>query len=185
MVETPLDESAAEFAAKVLKRNERPPRVRDRSDRIASSESNLPRLFAEARHNAERRFAGRTSPLKAIAAIEAASVLPFEEGMAYEARLFDECQHSAEHRALAHLFFAERAARKVPGLTARADHPLDRVAVIGAGTMGCGIALAFAAKVHGHSSSAASPGGKADRSGMEIIPDRLLVPQGNSAVEIV
>jgi 3-hydroxyacyl-CoA dehydrogenase len=145
IVEAPLETSAGQFATEVAKRNETPPRARDRTDQIIAFRNAAPAAFAEARRNVGHRFTGRMSPLRAIDAIEAASILPFAEGMAEEARLFEECQRSDEHRALAHLFFAERAARKIPGLTVKEGQPVDRVAVIGAGTMGCGIALAFAA----------------------------------------
>ena len=94
-------------------------RVRDRVDRIEAAKADGPHLFLEARNNAERCSPGRQSPLRAIAAIEDALHLPFDQGMNSEARLFEESQSSAEHRGLAHLFFAERRARNVPGLSAR------------------------------------------------------------------
>ena len=145
IVEAVLDQAAARFAAEIAGRPGDRRRVRDRVDRIEAAKADGPRLFLEARNNAERRYPGRQSPLRAIAAIEDALHLPFDQGMNSEARLFEECQSSAEHRGLAHLFFAERRARNVPGLSAKNPLTLDRVAVIGGGTMGCGIALAFSA----------------------------------------
>jgi 3-hydroxyacyl-CoA dehydrogenase len=98
----------------------------------------------------ERRaaLAGKTpllAPRAAIDAIEAAVTLPFDQGAAVEQRLFADCLVSTESRALVHMFFAEREAGKVPGLPK--DTPVrdvQRAAVVGAGTMGGGIAMTYA-----------------------------------------
>jgi 3-hydroxyacyl-CoA dehydrogenase len=83
--------------------------------------------------------------LAAIAGIEAAITMDFDAGSARECELFAECVLSTESRALVHMFFAEREASKVPDVpkgTPVAD--IRRAAVIGAGTMGGGIAMAYA-----------------------------------------
>jgi 3-hydroxyacyl-CoA dehydrogenase len=81
----------------------------------------------------------------AIDAIEAAVELPFAEGAARERELFADCVISAESRALRHLFFAEREATKVPDVPKGTPVArIERAAVIGAGTMGGGIAMAYA-----------------------------------------
>jgi 3-hydroxyacyl-CoA dehydrogenase len=81
---------------------------------------------------------------RAALAVQAAT-LPFAAGRAREAALFDECARSPTAAALIHLFFAEREATKVAGLgPAMPPGPVQRCAVIGAGTMGLGIALAMA-----------------------------------------
>ncbi|MEJ6010451.1 3-hydroxyacyl-CoA dehydrogenase NAD-binding domain-containing protein [Novosphingobium aquae] len=78
------------------------------------------------------------------AAIHAAAELPFMEGMAREAALFEELLQSDQARALQHVFFAERKAAKIEGLPAKIErHSVERVGVIGAGTMGSGIAINF------------------------------------------
>jgi 3-hydroxyacyl-CoA dehydrogenase len=80
-----------------------------------------------------------------VSAIEAALTLPFDAGSARERELFADCLVSTESRALRHLFFAEREAAKVPGVsksTPTAD--IRRAAVVGAGTMGGGIAMSYA-----------------------------------------
>jgi 3-hydroxyacyl-CoA dehydrogenase len=80
----------------------------------------------------------------AIQMIRNAAALPFEQAVAIEREEFLRLRESDEARALVHLFFAEREVRKVPGLGAAKAHEVKRVAVIGAGTMGAGIAVAFA-----------------------------------------
>jgi 3-hydroxyacyl-CoA dehydrogenase len=83
------------------------------------------------------------APSRALDAITAAGG-PFDEGLAVERRAFVELMESPESKALRHAFFAERAAGKVDGVTASTPvRPLDQAAVIGAGTMGAGIAVAL------------------------------------------
>ena len=81
---------------------------------------------------------------KLIDAVEAAVEMPFEFGLAREARLFEELVRSAPSAALRHVFFAERELAKVPGLKGAAARDVARAGVIGAGTMGTGIAITFA-----------------------------------------
>ncbi len=81
---------------------------------------------------------------KLIDAVQASIELPFPFGVAREARLFDELVRSAPSQALRHIFFAERELAKVPGLPDAAPQDVAKVGVVGAGTMGSGIAIAFA-----------------------------------------
>lgn len=78
---------------------------------------------------------------QAIAAVDASSG-PFEDGMAEERRLFETCRTSPERAALVHVFFAERAAPKVPAMDEASPRPVNRIGIIGGGTMGSGIAVA-------------------------------------------
>jgi 3-hydroxyacyl-CoA dehydrogenase len=120
------------------------PRARNREEPLTAARAN-PKMFATARENTRRRYRGYGGRLHAIDAIENALSLPFEEGMRAEAAIFEECVRTAEHRALSHLFFAEREARRVPDLPKGVPvKKIDSVAVIGGGTMGRGITLAFA-----------------------------------------
>ncbi|MES2282805.1 MAG: 3-hydroxyacyl-CoA dehydrogenase NAD-binding domain-containing protein [Pseudomonadota bacterium] len=87
---------------------------------------------------------GFPAPLKCIEAVEAATKRKFEDGMAFERELFINLIWSPEGRALRHIFMAERAASKIPDVPA--DTPkrdIKSIAVIGAGTMGGGIAMNF------------------------------------------
>ncbi|HYZ15633.1 MAG TPA: 3-hydroxyacyl-CoA dehydrogenase NAD-binding domain-containing protein [Candidatus Acidoferrum sp.] len=81
---------------------------------------------------------------KLIDAVQAAIELPFERGLAREARLFEELVRSKPSAALRHVFFAERELGKIPGLPAAQPREIANAAVIGAGTMGTGIAITFA-----------------------------------------
>lgn len=81
---------------------------------------------------------------KLIDAVQAAIELPFARGVAREARLFDELVRSAPSLALRHVFFAERELGKIPDLPAARPLDIKTAAVIGAGTMGTGIAITFA-----------------------------------------
>jgi 3-hydroxyacyl-CoA dehydrogenase len=88
---------------------------------------------------------GAVAPYVAVDAIEAAFTMPFDAGSLHERELFAECVVSAESKALRHMFFAEREAAKVPDVPK--DTPtfdIRRAAVVGAGTMGGGIAMSYA-----------------------------------------
>jgi 3-hydroxyacyl-CoA dehydrogenase len=99
---------------------------------------------AEALHRHARSLKGRSTQALVIEAIRAAT-LPFTEGLAVEAALAQKSLATRESQALRHVFFAERTAGKLDGLPERAKpFEIKRVAIIGAGTMGTGIAIAFA-----------------------------------------
>jgi 3-hydroxyacyl-CoA dehydrogenase len=85
------------------------------------------------------------APFAAIDAVEAATKLPFDEGVQVERKLFEQCLFSDQAQALMHVFFAEREVTKIPGLSPDAK-PIEikQAAIIGAGTMGGGIAMNFA-----------------------------------------
>jgi 3-hydroxyacyl-CoA dehydrogenase len=88
---------------------------------------------------------GSKAPLAAVDAIEACFTLTFDQGSARERERFVDCLLSIESKALRHLFFAEREAAKVPGVSkATPVGSIRRAAVVGAGTMGGGIAMAYA-----------------------------------------
>jgi 3-hydroxyacyl-CoA dehydrogenase len=85
------------------------------------------------------------APLAALEAIERTSALSFEEGCKAEAEIFTRLMHGDQCKSLIHAFFAERAVAKVPGIDKDTPaYPIREAAVIGAGTMGCGIAMALA-----------------------------------------
>ena len=100
-------------------------------------------VVAEALAKHARTIKGLTAPSLLIDAIKAAS-LPFDRGMEVEASLADKSLELRESHALRHVFFAERLAGKAPGTSSDTLAPIRTAAVIGAGTMGSGIALAFA-----------------------------------------
>jgi len=138
-----LTASAVAFARRVAGgRDHR--RTRERNDRLGDATTNAP-LLAEARQLAAKVKRHQTAPLKAIDAIDAASRLSFDDGCRRERELFLECVRSDQAKALIHVFFAEREAAKLPaGASAAAAKPVRTVAIVGAGTMGSGIATACA-----------------------------------------
>ncbi len=119
-------------------------RVRDREDKLAEARAN-PALLDEAAAPLLKRARGQRAPAACIEAVRAAVTLPMDEGLALERKLFLELVVSDESRAQRHAFFAEREAQKVPGMPAGLKGaPVAKAAIIGAGTMGGGIAMCFA-----------------------------------------
>jgi 3-hydroxyacyl-CoA dehydrogenase len=115
-----------------------------RTERLGTPETNAP-FFEAARAFAAKIRRHQIAPLKVIQAIEAATTLPFEAGCRRERTLFFECIRGDQAKAMIHVFFAERAAAKVPDLPKDVQPlPIARVGIIGAGTMGGGIAMACA-----------------------------------------
>ena len=113
--------------------------------REATPELKDPGLFAATRERLERRARGQRAPLACLECVEVALTLPFDEGIRKEREIFEQCMASPESAALRHVFFAERAVRKVPGIGKEAPvRPIESAAIVGAGTMGKGIATCFA-----------------------------------------
>lgn len=101
-------------------------------------------FFDDYRASIARRSRGFYAPERCIQAVEAACELPLKEGIAKEGALFAECMNTPEARAQQHLFFAERAANKIPGVDPKTPtREIKKVAIIGSGTMGGGIAMNF------------------------------------------
>jgi 3-hydroxyacyl-CoA dehydrogenase len=112
------------------------------SERTATA---YPIVFSESHKRVPPEDKGGFAAHKAIDAVEAAVDWPFNHGIAREMRYFVELLTGKESRAYQHIFFAERELSKIPGLPSGvATHPIRSAAVIGAGTMGTGIAMTFA-----------------------------------------
>lgn len=102
-------------------------------------------LFDRWRAMLAKKARGQDAPQAAINAVENSLTMSFEDAVAKEREYFLECKASPQSRAMRHAFFAERSCGKIPGLDKSADpKPTDHVGVIGAGTMGSGIAMCFA-----------------------------------------
>lgn len=129
---------AIAFAKKIA--HVRPlPKLRNRS----ISHPQLHEILDAARVEARRGFLH--APLQCIEAVAAAATLPFEEGLQFERQLFYKLVTGTESQALRHVFFAERAANKIADVPADTSiRDIKTAAVIGAGTMGCGIVMNFA-----------------------------------------
>ena len=136
-----LKEAAMAFARRIAAT--RPlPRIRDKEEKLAEG---TPALFEATRKAIARRARNQRAPYACIEAVEAACTLPFDEGCALERKLFDEQVNSDEARALRYAFFAEREVAKLPHIPSGTQlRPTERPAVLGAGTMGGGIAMSFA-----------------------------------------
>ena len=129
---------AREFAGKPS------PKTRERNEKLGTSEQNTP-IFAAARAAAGKKQRGMMAPVAAIDAVEAATRLSFDEGCQVEQKLFLECLHSDQSKALIHVFFGEREVAKIPDVPKETPIiPVNSAAVVGAGTMGGGIAMVFA-----------------------------------------
>jgi 3-hydroxyacyl-CoA dehydrogenase len=141
--ENDLRGSAIAFARRIA--DTRPlPRIRDRDDKLAEAKSD-PGMFEAFRKSIARRARNQRAPYACIEAVEAACTLPFDEGCALERKLFAEQVNSDEARALRYAFFAEREVRKLPHIPETTPlRPVETAAVVGAGTMGGGIAMSFA-----------------------------------------
>ena len=101
-------------------------------------------FFADFRKSIARRTRGFFAPERCIQCVEAACQLPLAEGLMRERELFQECMNTPQARAQQHLFFAERIATKIPGIDpGTAIRNIHKVAIIGSGTMGGGIAMNF------------------------------------------
>ncbi|HEX4337925.1 MAG TPA: 3-hydroxyacyl-CoA dehydrogenase NAD-binding domain-containing protein [Polyangiaceae bacterium] len=143
LVEGDLLEGAVAFATGIAAK--RPlPRVRDLTANLDPAKLR-PGLFDDAKKDAKKKSRGAVGPARCVDAVRAAVEMPFEQGLAEERRLITEAIASVESRAMRHVFFAERKAAKIPDVGSDVKTlPLKKAAVIGAGTMGAGIAMVFA-----------------------------------------
>ncbi|MCU1242255.1 MAG: peroxisomal bifunctional enzyme [Candidatus Acidoferrum typicum] len=142
LVEGDLLQAAIVFAKEVAARPA--PKTRERNDKLGRPEQTSP-ILAAARETARKKQRGLLAPLAAIDAIEAATRLPFEEGCQKEEELFTKCLFSDQSKALIHAFFGEREVAKIPDIPKETPIvPVTSVGIVGAGTMGGGIAMVFA-----------------------------------------
>ena len=141
VIQGDLLDGAVMFAERVVAQAWPLKRLRDEKVRAINGG-----IFIEAtRARVKREQRGFPAPLKCVDAIEAAVNFPMDDGLAFERKCFAELVETTESKALRHAFFAERASAKItdmPAATPIAD--IKRVAIIGAGTMGGGIAMVFA-----------------------------------------
>lgn len=133
---------AVHFAREIA---EKPPlKTRERAEKLGAAEQNAP-IFAAARETARKKQRGMLAPLAAVDAVEAATKLSFDKGCQLEQKLFLECLHSDQSKALIRVFFGEREVAKIPDVPKETPIiPVNSAAVVGAGTMGGGIAMVLA-----------------------------------------
>ncbi len=144
IIEGDLLQGAIGFLREKIASGEKPPKTRERNDKLGDETTNAA-IFEAARAQARKTARGMTAPLAAIDAVEAATKLPFEEGCARETELFRQCLFSDQSKAMIHVFFGEREVAKIPDVSK--ETPLieiKKAAIVGAGTMGGGIAMNYA-----------------------------------------
>ncbi|MDX5329898.1 MAG: 3-hydroxyacyl-CoA dehydrogenase NAD-binding domain-containing protein [Caulobacteraceae bacterium] len=139
-----LREQALAFARKVVAEGKPLRKIRDQNEKLEAAKGK-PEIFADFRKANARKFRGFLAPEYNIRCVEAAVNQPFEEGLATERKLFLELMSGPQSAAQRYSFFAERQAQKIPDVPDDiATLPVNKVGIIGAGTMGGGIAMNFA-----------------------------------------
>jgi 3-hydroxyacyl-CoA dehydrogenase len=141
--EDALRPSAIAFARKLVADKRPLKRVRDLDDKVAAARGK-PEIFAAFRKANAKKFRGFLAPEYNIQAIEAAVATPFDDGLAIERKLFTELMSGTQSAAQRYVFFAERQVWKIPDVPDDTPTiPVKKVGIIGAGTMGGGIAMNF------------------------------------------
>jgi 3-hydroxyacyl-CoA dehydrogenase len=142
LIEGELVPHAVGYAEEV--RDVRPlPKSSEREDRLKEAREN-PKVFDEFRKANARKFRGFEAPEANIRAVSTALDKPYSEGVIEERKLFMELMSGTQARAQQYFFFAERKAAKIEGLPEGTEpRAVNRVGVIGAGTMGGGISMNF------------------------------------------
>ena len=144
IIEGDLLAGSVAFVREVLAKGEAPRKSRERNEKLGNAEENAT-IFENARAQAKKTRRGMTAPLSAIDAVEASTKLPFDEGCKREAELFRDCLFSDQSKSMIHVFFGEREVAKIPGLPKETKTlEIRKAAVVGAGTMGGGIAMNYA-----------------------------------------
>jgi 3-hydroxyacyl-CoA dehydrogenase len=124
---------------------QQPRPIRRVRDMPAKLQGDPKAFFAKVREQVAKESRGYPAPLEIVACAEAAATLPFDEGRKVERERFQGLVNTSESKALRHMFFAERQTTKIPGVPEDTRvRPIGKAAVIGAGTMGGGIAMCFA-----------------------------------------
>jgi 3-hydroxyacyl-CoA dehydrogenase len=139
-----LRDGAVAFARKIVAEKRPLKKVRDSNEKVEAARGK-PEIFARFRKDNARKFRGFLAPEYNIRCIEAAVEKPFDEGIKVERELFRELVTGNQSAAQRHVFFAERRVWKIPGIPDNTPTiPVNKVGIIGAGTMGGGIAMNFA-----------------------------------------
>jgi 3-hydroxyacyl-CoA dehydrogenase len=142
IIEGDLLAGAVAFAREVA--DKPAPRTRERDEKLGNAVDNA-LIFSSARETAAKKQRGLLAPAAAADAVEAATKMPFEEGCRAEQKLFIECLFSEQSKSLIHVFFSEREVSKIPDIPKETPViPIRSAAVVGAGTMGGGIAMVLA-----------------------------------------
>src|SRR5690606_37132515 len=141
VVEGDLRSSAAEYARALLAEGKGPRRTGEMTVDPATA---TPEIFERMTAQARKLYPNRKAGLVAVDAVRKASQSSLAEGLEYETKVVNECKKSPESLGAVPVFFAERETRRVPGLGSDVEAaPIKSAGIIGAGTMGGGIAICF------------------------------------------
>jgi 3-hydroxyacyl-CoA dehydrogenase len=141
LIEGDLLGGALEYTRELIHSGARPRRLSKSTIDTSGLDDNY---FDNYRKHIEQKYRGYFSPLKIVDCVEAAIKLPYPEAVQLERNLFNECKASNHSKALRYLFFAERQVAKIPGIDRKTPRrQIQKIAIIGAGTMGSGIAINF------------------------------------------
>ncbi|MDP1931224.1 MAG: 3-hydroxyacyl-CoA dehydrogenase NAD-binding domain-containing protein [Gammaproteobacteria bacterium] len=142
IIEGDLKAGAIEYAKDLVDSGAPLKRIRD----ITINPSEIePGFFENYRRKLAQRARGQIAPDRIVSCVEAAVKLPMDQGLQLERELFAECVQSPQSKAMRHVFFAEREAAKIKDLPTNTPmRDIKKVAIIGGGTMGGGIAMCFA-----------------------------------------
>jgi 3-hydroxyacyl-CoA dehydrogenase len=142
VIEGDLRTGAMDYARRLLAGGKGPRRT---SERHVDPATATPEIIERMTAYARTHYPNRMAPLTAIEAVQASVRMPLAEGLLHEESLVNRAKSTPECKASVHVFFAERETRKVPGLPPEtAARPVRKAALVGAGTMGSGIAVCFA-----------------------------------------
>ncbi len=141
IVEAPLLPAAIKYANRLV-REGKP--IRRASALTTAVDGDPDAFFAAARERVAKAFRGYPAPLECLACVEASVKMPFKDGLRFERERFEVLVATTESKSLRHAFFSERAANKIDDVPDSTPvREIKSAAVIGAGTMGGGIAMNF------------------------------------------
>ncbi len=136
-----LAQAAVAYARSLAEAGKGPRRTCDARVDPASA---TPEILERLKSKAKSQFPHRVAPFSAIEAVTASLSTPFEDGLLIEEQIANRSKATVEAKAQIHVFFAERETRKIPGLVADVPQAIRQAGIVGAGTMGGGIAISFA-----------------------------------------
>jgi 3-hydroxyacyl-CoA dehydrogenase len=142
VVKGDVTQGAVAFAKRLVAEGKGPRKTREQA---VKGKENAKQILDERRAQVAKTMRNRQSPVKLLEALQAAADKPFDDGLKVEKEVSSNLEKGVESKALRHLFFADREVRRIPGLPDSVKpRPIKSVGIIGSGTMGGGISMAFA-----------------------------------------
>jgi 3-hydroxyacyl-CoA dehydrogenase len=142
LIEEDLRSGAVKYLRSLISAGKGPRRTGEMTIPGASATAEV---FERQRAQARKLYPNRSAAQVAVEVVQAATQMPFQQGLEYETKRVNECKDSVESKGAVHVFFSERETRRIPGLPDSVKpRSIKSAGVIGAGTMGGGIAICFA-----------------------------------------